>query len=86
MSRQPRKFSDLRGREPAPARDPDEDTIERVIARLACTRDGARLAAWLRDEAQRPQHIGASDAQLREAEGARRLADRILEMASATVR
>ncbi len=86
MSRPPRKFADIRGREPAPARDPDEDTIERVIARLARTHDGILLAAWLRDEAQKPQHIGASDAQLREAEGARRLADRILEMASATVR
>jgi|GEM_PF-6915917 len=86
MSRPPRKFADIRGREPAPAREPDEDTIERVIARLARTHDGILLAAWLRDEAQKPQHIGASDAQLREAEGARRLADRILEMASATVR
>ena len=86
MSRQPRKFSDLRGRDASPARDPDEDTIERVIARLARTHDGVLLAAWLRDEAQKPLHIGATDAQLREAEGARRLADRILEMAAATVR
>ncbi|WP_338575718.1 hypothetical protein V8J38_11170 [Brevundimonas olei] len=86
MSRAPRKFSDLRGRETAPSHDPDEDTIERVIARLARTHDGLLLAAWLRDEAQRPLHVGATDAQLREAEGARRLADRILEMATTTVR
>jgi len=86
MSRPPRRFADIRGREPAQARDPDEDTIERVIARLSRTHDGILLAAWLRDEAQRPLHVGATDAQLREAEGARRLADRILEMAAATVR
>ncbi|MFC5373975.1 hypothetical protein ACFPIF_15535 [Brevundimonas faecalis] len=78
----PRKFSDLRGAVQRPAQE-DEDTIDRVIARLARTRDGQLMAAWLISESQTPLHHGASDAQLREAEGARRLADRILEMARA---
>lgn len=79
MSRPPRRFADLRGRDPAPVQE-DDDAIDRVIARLARCRDGQLLVAWLRSEAQSPQHIGASDAQLREAEGARRLANQILEM------
>lgn len=88
MSCQPRRFSDLRAASTPTIVHDDEDTIDRVLARLASSRDGRLLAAWLKAEVQAPQHIGATDAQLREAEGARRLANRIIEMAegSATVR
>jgi hypothetical protein len=76
-----RKWSDMRP--PAPVRTVQvEDPIETVIARLSGTHDGRRLFEFLMEEALRPTPVGAPDSLVREADGARRLVDRLRDMAS----
>jgi len=76
-----RKWSDLRP--PAPVRKAEvEEPIETVIARLAGTHDGRRLFEFLMEEGLRPTPVGAPDSLVREADGARRLVDRLRDMAT----
>jgi len=64
------------------AQKPDaEEPIETVIARLAGTPDGRRLFTFLLEEAVSGNPPNATDAALREAEGARRLVMKLREMA-----
>lgn len=50
---------------------------------IAITPDGRHLEAWLKYEMRRPTHPAASADQLREAEGARRAYERLLDMMEA---
>lgn len=76
-----RKWSDIRP--PVATRKVEaEEPIETVIARLAGTHDGRRLFEFLMEEALRPCPVGSTDAMAREADGARRLVDRLRDMAS----
>lgn len=76
-----RKWADLRP--PAPVRTVQvEDPIETVVARLAGTHDGRRLFEFLMEESLRPSPVNAPDSLVREADGARRLVDRLRDMAS----
>ena len=77
----PRKWSDIRPQ--IVVRPPSvEEPIETVVARLAGQPDGRRLMEWMLEEVLVGSHPNASDAWLREAEGARRLVMRIREMAA----
>ena len=81
MTRPPRRFSDLR---PAPLAAPTTDEPpQRTVQRLfATTDDGKRVLAWLIEQTSAPSPHNASDAQLREAEGARRFIARVHDMAA----
>ena len=78
MPREPRKFSSLRGGAGETKVNPD--SIERVVQRLAGTRDGELLLAWLREESMRAVPVSTDEA-LREANGARVFIARVLGMA-----
>lgn len=80
--RQPRTFDSLRAREGV-VEIARPDGIEAAMKDLALTPDGRHLQAWLKYEMRRPTHPGASADQLREAEGARRAYDRLLDMMEA---
>lgn len=74
-----RKFDDIRAA--APARpDTAEEPIERVFRRLKAEPDGARALAWMQARVQRVTPVGASEAMLREAEGARRFVEEVLTL------
>lgn len=78
-----RTFDSLRGApdkpEPADGREP----IERVMRRCFATADGERLLEWLIAEAFRVTSPNCSEAMLREAEGARRLVEKMRETGAA---
>lgn len=78
MPREPRKFSNLRGGTGEAKANPD--AIERVMARLAGTRDGQLMLAWLREESMRAVPVSTDEA-LREANGARVFIAKVLGMA-----
>lgn len=77
-----RTFASLRGRDGVieVAR---PDGIEAAMKDIAVTADGRHLEAWLKCQMRRPTHPGASADQLREAEGARRAYERLLDMMEA---
>lgn len=81
MPREARRFSNLRGGAGEAKVNPD--SIERVIQRLAASRDGELLLAWLREESMRAVPVGTDEA-LREANGARVFIARVLGMAQPT--
>lgn len=57
--------------------------IEAAMKDIAITPDGRHMIAWLQCEMRRPTHQGATADQLREAEGARRAYERLLDMMEA---
>lgn len=76
-----RKWSDIR---PVivPKAPSAEEPIETVVQRLAGQPDGRRLLDWMLETVLAGSHPNASDQTLREAEGARRFALQIREMAT----
>lgn len=86
MTRPARTFASLRPEPPAEAL--PAEGIAAAMINIARVPDGKHLAAWLMAEMRRPAHPGASADQLREAEGARRAYERLLDMmeANPTVR
>lgn len=83
MTQRPSKtFASLRGEPPAAPKTPAEG-IEAAMRDLAVTPDGRHLEAWLKYEMRRPSHVGATADQLREAEGARRAYERLLDLMEA---
>lgn len=85
--RQRRTWDSLRARDGVVETVPP-DGIEAALRDLAITPDGRHLEAWLKAEMRKPSHPSASADQLREAEGARRAYERLLDMmeANQTVR
>lgn len=79
---QPRRFDSLRAsRTPQPSIASQDEPIELLVRRLFLTGlDGPRVLAWMQDEAGRPTPLGCSDAVLREAEGARRFVQRLIDI------
>jgi hypothetical protein len=75
----PRKFTSLRQKS-APARVSPEEPIEAKIKRALLLGDGPAVLAWLQDEAFALTPAGCSEAMLREAEGARRLVDKLMRV------
>lgn len=59
------------------------DGIEAAMRDIAITPDGRHLEAWLKYEMRRPTHPAASADALREAEGARRAYERLLDLMEA---
>lgn len=59
------------------------DGIEAAMKGLAITPDGRHFVAWLQAEMRKPSHPAASNEALREAEGARRAYERLLDMMEA---
>lgn len=80
--RQPRRFEDLRARDGV-IEAVRADGIDAAMQRIGLTDDGRHMIAWLKCEMRRGAVVGASDATLREAEGARRAYERLLDMADA---
>lgn len=80
-----RKFDDLRKRQAEPMQGGGPESFDARMKRLLASPDGQSLCAWLEAQMQEPCHPNASDAALREAEGARRAYQRVLDM-QATVR
>jgi hypothetical protein len=76
----PRRFDRLRasGAQPASIAS-QEETIESVIRRhMLASVDGQRILAWLQDEVSAATPLGCSEAALRDAEGARRLVQKLI--------
>lgn len=80
-----RKFEDLRARPLTLVQGDGPDSFEARMKRLLASPDGQQLCAWMEQAMRTPQHPNASDAELREAEGARKAYQRVLDM-QATVR
>lgn len=79
-----RRFDDLRPKPPAdPAQRPDG--IERALQRIMLTEDGRHLEAWLKAEMRKPSHPAATNEILREAEGARRAYEHLLDMGEVNI-
>lgn len=78
--REPRKFSDLRP--VVVEKKADADSIEQVVGRIAGTRDGQLMLAWMRDEAVVLSPLATDDA-LREANGVRVFVKKLRDMALA---
>jgi len=76
-----RRFDALRGSRARPTSvASQEEPIESVVRRLFLTgSDGPRVLAWMQDEAGKPTPLGCSEAQLRDAEGARRFVQKIID-------
>lgn len=77
----PRRFDSLRAsRTPQPNVASQDEPIEAVVRRLFLAGvDGPRVLAWMQDEVSRPTPLGCSEAVLREAEGARRFVQRLVD-------
>jgi hypothetical protein len=74
----PRRFDALRARPAAPVSTGEQEPIESVIRRLFVTSaDGHRVLAWMLEETGRTTALNAPEAVLRDAEGARRLVEKI---------
>ena len=82
MSRAPRTFESLRASGPV-VEAPALDGIENALRSIAITPDGQHMVAWVQWEMRRPSHPAASADTLREAEGARRAYERLLDMMEA---
>jgi len=82
MAHQPRRFDNLRARPPKPISAEGVEPIEATARRLFSSPDGQRVLQWLVIGANEVTPLGASDATLREAEGARRFMDRTLKAIS----
>lgn len=80
---QPRRFDNLRARLAKPIASDKEERIEITARRLFSSPDGQRVLQWFVVGANEVTPLGASDATLREAEGARRFMDRTLRAISA---
>lgn len=81
MTQPRRKWADMRGVVEAPAQRLTEEPIEQVMRRLFCaTTDGQRVLNWMVETSHAACHPAATDAALREAEGARRFVARVREM------
>jgi len=78
----PRKFTSLR-QKAAPARvgpRSADEPIEAKIKRALLTGDGPAVLAWLQDEAYALTPPGCPEPLLREAEGARRLVEKLVRV------
>lgn len=78
---QPRRFDSLRAaRAPKAQIASQDEPIEAVVRRLLFAgADGPRVLAWMQDEAGKPTPLGCSEAVLREAEGARRFVQKLID-------
>jgi hypothetical protein len=74
-----RKWSDLRPTV-VPPRPNVEEPIETVVLRLSGTADGRRLFEYLMEKALEPVPVNVSEAQLREADGVRRMVQALRQM------
>lgn len=74
-----RTFDSLR--HGAPKAEPLIEPIERVLARVLRTPDGARLFEHMAAETQGPSPVNSEDRALREREGARRFVAQLRERA-----
>lgn len=84
MTAAPRRFDDLRPKATSSVA-PKPDGIEAALQRLFLTDDGRHLEAWLKAEMRKPSHPAASGETLREAEGARRAYETLLDMGEVNI-
>jgi hypothetical protein len=63
-----------------PPRPNVEEPIETVVLRLSSTPDGRRLFEYLMEKALEPVPVNVSEAQLREADGVRRMVQALRQM------
>lgn len=79
----PRRFDNLRARAPQTVAS-QEEPIEAVIRRhLLVNVDGQRIVRWMLDKVQEPTPLNCSEAALRDAEGARRFVNNLLQQGGA---
>ena len=76
----PRRFDRLRAANARPASiASQEEPIEALIRRhLLANADGQRILDWLMDEVSDATPLGCSEAALRDAEGARRIVQKLI--------
>ena len=77
----PRRFDSLRAATARPASiASQEEPIESVVRRhMLVSADGQRVLAWLVDEVTAATPLGCSEAALRDAEGARRIVQKLID-------
>lgn len=82
----PRRFDALRSSRAKPQSvSSHEESIDLVIRRhLLANNDGLRILDWMLNEVNRPTPLGCAEAVLREAEGARRFVQKLIDAGQPT--